>query len=424
MHSLPRRAAPALAIALSLALAGCPSSSEYTDPDALVIATYSEFTDQTVGLMSGWRVRHPETKVALVPLQPADFQQAMYPRLLTGAHVPDVLLVDAGYLARFGPGPLLADLSTVPGFDPALLGDLPPAAVAQGRAGGRLVGVPADLAPLVLFARMDLLDRAGVTEAELTSSWAGFVAACAKVKAATGAHCLSWEAELFDWVLRTGLPSNASPYVSAAGVPYPDRERIIRAFELARGAAAAGIASRAAPATDGWRDLLRQGRVAVQAGGPAMLHRLERSETRASGTWRALPLPERAALATPSVFCVLAEKGGRKALAWELVRGTCLDRQAQVEAWEQAGAFPALRAAAADPRVDAPTPFLGGQVVGPAWRAASASLPVIGFHRVDPIAADILMREVDRVVRQGKPAAEALADARAELAGRMDRQKR
>lgn len=421
-HTPERRAAAALASLAALAFAGCPVNREYTDPDALVVATYSTFSEQTEALASGWRARHPGTSVALVALQPDDFQQAIYPRLFTGAHVPDVLFVDAGYLVRFGAGDLLEALSGPAAA--AAVADLPPAAVTQGTVGGKLVGVAAELAPLVLFYRADVLARAGVGEAELTGSWESFAAACRKVKAATGGFCLSSEAELLDWALRAGLPSGASPYLSADGVPYPDTARVTRALALARDAGAAGIVSRAPPGSDGWRELLRQGRVAVQPGGPTMVRRLERADAAGRGKWRAAPLPEGAALSAPTEFCVLAGKGARKALAWELLRGSCLDREAQVAAWEQAGAFPALRSAAADPRVDAPVPFLGGQVVGPAWRAASRALPALAFHRLEPIAVDALLRELERVIVQGKPVEQALADARAELGRRLARERR
>ncbi|HYD42433.1 MAG TPA: extracellular solute-binding protein [Anaeromyxobacter sp.] len=417
-----RRPAAALAAVLAAALAGCPSNREYTDPDALVVATYANFTEQTVALVSRWRARNPGTKVAFVSLQPGDFQQAMYPRLLTGAHVPDVLVVDAGYLARFGAGDLLEELSG--SETAAAVRDLPAGAVAQGTVNGRLVGVAAELAPVTLFYRKDVLERAGVGEAELTASWESFVAACGKVRSTTGAFCLSSEAELLEWALRAGLPSGASPYVSAEGAPYPDGARVTRALALARAAAAAGIASRAPAGSDGWRELLRQGRIAVQGGGPTMARRLQRADPGGRGAWRSAPLPEGAAVSAPSAFCALSARGARKKLAWDLLRGSCLDPAAQVTAWEEAGALPALRSAAADPRVEVPVPALGGQAAGPAWRAAAVLLPAVAYHRLEAAAADALLRELDRVVYRGKSLEQALADARAELARRMERGRR
>ena len=43
------------------------------------------------------------------------------------------------------------------------------------------------------------------------------------------------------------------------------------------------------------------------------------------------------------------------------------------------------------------------------------------FHRLEPAAADVLLWELDRVVFRGKPVEQALADARAELARRLER---
>jgi multiple sugar transport system substrate-binding protein len=423
MRTLPRRVIAAAPL-IALVLAACPAPREYTDPSALVLATYSDFTDEATALTAGWRAAHPDVSVSLMPLRPADFEQAVYPRLLTGAHVPDVLFVDAGFLARFGYGPLLADLAAPPFAAGPLLSDLPPSAVAQGTARGRLVGVAADLAPMALYYRKDVLDRAGVAESDLTGSWEKFVEACGRVQAGAGAACISWEAELFDWVLRSGLASGESPFLSAAGVPFPDDARLARAFELARRASEAHIASYMPAGSEDWVDALRRGRIAVVDGGPAFVRQLAALAPRTRGQWRSAPLPGGAAIPGPSMFCVLSEKGARKALAWELVRGACLSKDAQLAVWEQAGALPALRAAAADPRIDAPLPFLGGQGIGPAWRAAAGALPVVPFGRMDMAATDALSRELDRVLHQQKPIEQALADARATFVRRLEREKR
>ncbi|HYD42341.1 MAG TPA: hypothetical protein VEB43_16050, partial [Anaeromyxobacter sp.] len=103
---------------------------------------------------------------------------------------------------------------------------------------------------------------------------------------------------------------------------------------------------------------------------------------------------------------------------------SCLDPAAQVTAWERTRAFPALGPASADPRVQAPVPFLGGQVVAPAWREASRAMPALGFDRIEPVAAELLLRELEEVVVRGKAVDQAIADARAELARRIARQRR
>ena len=71
--------------------------------------------------------------------------------------------------------------------------------------------------------------------------------------------------------------------------------------------------------------------------------------------------------------------------------------------------------------VEEPVPFLGGQVVGPAWRAAAAALPVPGWSRLDPYARDAVAMELDLVLDDGKDFQKAMADARARIRRQMER---
>ena len=65
--------------------------------------------------------------------------------------------------------------------------------------------MPADIGPGTLLYRKDLLDKAGVTEAQLTQSWDGYIAAGKQIKARTGAYLLADAADIRDIVIRTGL---------------------------------------------------------------------------------------------------------------------------------------------------------------------------------------------------------------------------
>jgi multiple sugar transport system substrate-binding protein len=56
---------------------------------------------------------------------------------------------------------------------------------------GALAAIPCDIGPGTLFYRKDMLDKAGVTEADLTKSWESYIESGKKIKAATGAYLLS-----------------------------------------------------------------------------------------------------------------------------------------------------------------------------------------------------------------------------------------
>ena len=420
-----RAAPPALVAAalLGLALPACSSRPPPPDRNALVLASYTDFVDQITAAVAEWQRDHPQVKVELVGLSPGDFSTAMIPRLATGSGAPDVLVVDAGFLGRMGSSGFLEDVSRAPHDAGPLARLMPPSLVAQGRAGEAQVGIPMEAAPAVLFYRKDVLDRAGVSEADLTGSWEGFVFACTKVKAATGTYCLARLMDLADPVLHSGLRDGQSPYFSASGEALPDQAQVARAIRLAGAAHAGGIDATVTVGTQPWTELVRGGRIAVQLGGPTMVHRLARLDPGSSGKWRAAPLPGGAAVPTSSAFCALASGGTRKDLAWDLVRRTCLAPGPALAAYRTAGAVPALIEAARDPVLDEPVPFLGGEVVGPAFRASAERLPFVPVHRLDVLASDAFNLELDHVIQEGKDVATAIADAREEIEKRARRRR-
>lgn len=418
-----RSRAMAAAALLAPALAACSSRPPPPDAKALTVAAYTDFVDQVQAALPAWQQEHPQVSVKLVALTPGDFVTAMTLRLASGEGVPDVLVVDASFLGRMGPAGVLEDLSRPPYQAEPLLADVLPSLVEQGRAGREQVGIPAEAAPAVLFYRKDLLERAGLTEADLTGSWEGFVSACARVKAATGGYCLPRLMDLAEAVLRSDLRRGESPYFSAAGEPLPDPARAARAMRLAAAAHAAGIEATVTVGTQPWTELARGGRLAVQLGGPTMLHRLARLDPASGGSWRIAPLPGAASFPTPSAFCSLAARGARRDLAWDLVRRTCLSGGPALAAYRATGAVPALREVARDPALDEPVPYLGGQVVGPTLRAAAGRLAPTSAHRLDLLAADAFNLELDHAVQEGKDVQAAISDARAEIERRLKRRR-
>jgi multiple sugar transport system substrate-binding protein len=407
---------------LVLALQGCPSSPPPSDPDALTVATYQDFADQVRASLAPWAQDHPRARIQVLALPPNELVATLSARLATGVDAPDVLVVDASFLARLGAAGALADLSRAP-HDAAVRDRAWPALVAQGRLGQAQAGVPAEAAPALLLYRADLLARAGVAEADLTGSWEGFVSACGRLRAATGAYCLPTLRDLSEAALRTGLRDGESPYFSSADEPLPDTARAARALRLATAAHTAEIEAGAPAGSEGWADLVRAGRIAVQMGGPTMIRRLARLDARSGGRWHAVPLPGGAAVSAPSAFCALVARGVREDLAFDLLRGACLSPGAAVAAYREAGAFPALLAAARDAALDEPVAFLGGQVPGPLFRSVAGKLPAVRAHRLDGLASDAFALEMDRVVQNGKDVQAAIADARAEIERRLRRKR-
>ena len=127
-------------------------------------------------------------EIKLASLAYADHHTAMTTALATGANLPDVMAVDIGFIGKFAESGGLEDLAKAPYNalqyrDKVARFTYPLAMSGQGV----MVGMPVDIGPGALFYRKDLLDKAGVSEADLTKSWESYIEAGKKLKAATGA---------------------------------------------------------------------------------------------------------------------------------------------------------------------------------------------------------------------------------------------
>jgi multiple sugar transport system substrate-binding protein len=368
-----------------------------------------------------WQAAHPGKTVELVSLSAGDFYAAMLPRIYSGAGVPDLLVVDSVFLARAG-GASFEDLGRPPYDGARLAQGLLPQAVAAGRTeAGAQVGVPVSTAPALLLYRADLLERAGVREADLSASWERLVAAGERVKASTGAYLTPQLLDLVYGSLSSQVGPGESVFFAspaAGGALRLQGPAFERAVALARTARGAELGARIAPGTSEWAKALRAGLLFGMVGGPGLLRQLAFAAPETAGAWRAAPPPspqpaDGAYLAVPS-------RGGRHGLAWELVQ-SALTPEAQHDIFADATAYPALVAAQADPLLDEPVKLLGGERLGALWRDAVARAPALVPHRKDPIPAAALEAQLDLVLERGKDVRAALADAEAEARKRLER---
>src|SRR6185436_9367446 len=99
---------------------------------------------------------------------------------------------------------------------------------------GELIALPTDIGPGTLLYRRDLLERAGLAEADLTTSWDSYVAAGVKLKAATGAHLISNAQVIKDILIRHGLQPGEGMYFDSELRVRVESPRFVRAFEIAR----------------------------------------------------------------------------------------------------------------------------------------------------------------------------------------------
>ncbi len=407
--------------ALLLSLAACAAQAQ----QVLTVAAFPAVDEIVRAAIPEWKKRHPTVDLKVVSRQFSDHHTAMTTALSTSFYLPDVMALEVGYVGRFSQGGGLEDLAKPP-YDANRFKDkFVPYAFRQGTSrDGRVVALPTDIGPGTLLYRSDLLAKAGVSEAELTGSWEGYVASGAKIKAATGAYLLAHARDMKDILIRTGVKPGEGLYFDDKSNVLVDSPRFVRAFELARKIRQHKLDARVSAWSNEWSEGFKRGTISTQMTGAWLAGHLNNwlaPNTR--GKWLAAQLPEGAFIAYGGTFFAIARgaPAAHKPLAWEFIQMMTLERGQQLAAFKSQDAFPALLETYDDAFFEQPIAFFAGQKARLGWRSAAAQIAAVAVHKQDAFADEVIDTELDKVLDRGKDIATALADAKRLLQQRAHR---
>lgn len=410
-----------MAAAVAAPVCGTRASTRVT----LSVAAYPAVDAIVKAALPAWRQRHPDVAVNVISRQYGDHHTAMTTALSTSVYLPDVMALEASYLGRFSTGGGLDRLSAPPYDGAGLQSRFVPYAWSTAlNPRGELVAVPTDIGPGTMLLRRDLLTRSGLTAADLQPSWEAYVAAGARIKAATGAYLISNAQALKDILLRTGIGPDEGLYFDRNSRVLVNTPRFMRAFELARDVRRQRLDARVTAWSNEWAEAFRRGRLASELSGAWMVGQMANwvaPDTR--GQWQAAHLPGETFVGYGGTFYAIPRRSdpARKALAWELIRLLTLDPALQLAAFKAEDAFPALLDVHEAPFFDEPLPFLAGQPARRLWREAARRITPVRVHKQNNFADEVVGTELDNVMDRGKPIAEALGDAERLLQRRAHR---
>lgn len=409
-----------MAIGLTCGLGlGCAAQAATT----LTVASFPSFDEAIKAAIPLYKKAHPDVEIKLVSLAFGDHHNAMTTALATNANLPDVMAVEVGFIGKFAESGGLEDLSKAPYNALQYKSKFAKFTMPQAMGGlGNVAAMPADIGPGALFYRKDVLDKAGVSEAELTKSWESYIEAGKKVKAATGAYLLANAVDLKDIYIRSGLKDGEGIYFDAKGKTLVDSPRFQKAFELAKAARTAGIDAKIGAWSNEWAEGFKRGQVATQMMGAWLAgHLASWLAPDTKGNWRSAQLPNGAFASWGGSFYALPKAAPNKKEAWEFIKFMTLNKEMQLEAFRKLDAFPALIEAQNDPFLDKPIEFLGGQPARKLWKAAADRIPAVAVDKFDSTAQDIVNAELDKVLEQNKDVKTALVDAKAQIERRVRR---
>lgn len=395
-------------------LASCllsPAQAQQT----LIVAAYPAVDEIVKSAIPAWKRLHPTVDVKVISRQFSDHHTAMTTALSTSFYLPDVMALEVGYVGRFAQGGGLDDLARQPYNIKQFESRWVPYALQQAsNRRGAIVAAPTDIGPGTLLYRIDVLGKAGVSEAELTRSWESYVASGTKIKAATGSYLMAHARDMKDIIIRTGIQPGEGLYFDQQSKVLVNSPRFVRAFELARQVRQGKLDARVGAWSNEWSEGFKRGTISTQLTGAWLAGHLNSwlaPDTK--GQWRAAQLPEGAFAAYGGTFFAIprGSPSEHKSLAWQFIQFMTLNREVQLSAFKSQDAFPSLLETYDDPFFDLPIAFLGGQNARVGWRAAARRITAVGVHKQDAFADEVINTELDKVLDRGKDIATALADA-------------
>ena len=381
----------------------------------LIVAAYPAVDEIVKAAIPAWKRLHPTVEIKVISRQFSDHHTAMTTALSTSFYLPDVMALEVGYVGRFAQGGGLDDLSKPPYDIKRFEARWVPYAMQQAtNRKGAIVAAPTDIGPGTLLYRIDVLTRAGITEADLTQSWESYVASGAKIKAVTGAYLMAHARDMKDIVIRTGIQPGEGLYFDNQSNVLVNSPRFVRAFELARKVRQGKLDARVGAWSNEWSEGFKRGTIATQMTGAWLAGHLNSwlaPDTK--GQWRAAQLPEGALAAYGGTFFAVPRgtPAAHKPLAWAFIQLMTLNREMQLSAFKSQDAFPALLETYDDAFFDQPIAFLGGQTARVGWRAAAKRIAAVSVHKQDAFADEVINTELDKVLDRGKDIRTALADA-------------
>jgi multiple sugar transport system substrate-binding protein len=427
-------AACVAATGLAFTLSAC-SSENVSQPrahsvlaksaDEIVVASYPALDEGIKIAIERYRKVRPDIKVRLSSLSFGDHHNSLTTGLATGVSLPDIVAIEVGFLGRLIESAALEDLSQPPYNALQFRDRVFPFTITQAsRRGGGLVAMPVDIGPGTLLYRKDIIDQAGVTEAQLTQSWESFIGAGKQIKAKTGSVLVPNASSLSDLYIRATVQTGEGIYFDANNKPLVTTPRFERAFELAKAVRAAGLDGKFVPWSTEWFEGFKRGSFATEMTGAWLAgHLANYIAPQSKGLWRAARLPSGVYAAWGGSYYGVPKRlpEARKLAAWEFIRFLALDRDMQLAALKGLDAYPSLVEASNDPFFEEPVEYLGGQQARVLWRNAAQHIPAPEVNRLDPIAAQVIAAELEKVLELDKPIKDALATAKRVIERRVRR---
>jgi len=380
----------------------------------ITVAVYPDLDSVIKGVLPAFQVLYPDIEVELEVAGYGDHHTKLLTTLAAGMGVPDVAAVEIGYIARFAAEGGLVDLSQPPYNAEAYAALFVPYAWQQAHTvDGRLIAMPADIAPATMFWRRDVFAERGASIDEI-KTWEDYIEVGRRLT-----YDADGDGQIDHWLVDDAatvamiLWGGHTRFFDQEGNCIVDSPRFVRAFEVAKAIREAGLDARISAWTSEWYEAFRRGTVATAINGAWLMGHLKNwiaPET--ARLWGAAQLPGGTYTQRGGTWYAIPQASEHKDAAWKLIKFLTTNPDIQLRAFEITNAFPAVQAVWEDPIFEEPVPFLGGQTARLLWKEAVQHIVGVPTNPNDAIAMEIVSDALTQVLEEGRPIEEALAEAK------------
>ncbi|MGW7416220.1 ABC transporter substrate-binding protein [Streptomyces sp. NPDC054863] len=375
-------------------------------------------------LAKDFQEKHPGTTVKVTDIGYDSAYDKITVGLKGGSGLADVLTVEgprmATYMGTFPQG--FYDLSKLAGtyekdFDKAAW-----RTVVNPQ--GKVVALPWDIGPCGLFYRRDYFRQAGI-KAESLATWDDFVQAGEQLKKRTGHKMLILDpVEDSTFVM---LLQQQGQHLYKEGRVAVDTPEGVRAATLLKTLADKGLVDY----RKGWDGLVtgtKEGKAATTPTAAWWMGTLASDMPELKGRFGVLPLPAftpggvRTSNSGGSVLSVPAQSKNPE-LAWAFVEFLLAGVPHQISMLKQEGLFPAYLPALADPYMNSPQEYFGGQSALKVFAGLAPTTPPVEYTKDGAKATEIMNSTVAGILLRDKHPEQALDSAAAQIAAGTGRQR-
>jgi multiple sugar transport system substrate-binding protein len=373
-------------------------------------------------VLPGFYKLYPNVEVKVVGgLGYSDYHPALNNRLQAG-NAEDVVSLGGQFVVGYADSTLMEDLTKAPyNFNAVRQRGFVQSQIANATGpDGKVVAVPNDAPPNVMYYRKDVLAKAGVSINDITRSWDGYIEAGKKLKA-QGIFISGSATDVANTIIAARIPSGEGVYFDAAGKPVVDNARFVRAFTIAKQVRGLGLDSRIAGWSPEWFAAFKDGKVATITVGSWFENII--TDQISKGTtdqWAVALAPERSTSVNGGAYYAIPAASKNKTEAWALIDYLTSDA-VLAEVFKQSGNFPARLSTLANPVFREPSAFFGGQQVRQIYAQAARAMTPVPSSKNYALAEQIVQDALTQVLEQNKDIKTALAEAKALIERRTSR---